>query len=254
MFTLARTALAGLAEIDKTYNAVHDGNPNKFCHGFGILQNDIQHFQTDPDFFLEQRWGSFAACLAKAVRELKGALRERGLDDNASLTNFEASTVAITYNTGTYNPSRKLKQGFKSDGKYYGELVFDYISRSQAIQVQPEDQVVGLGSGQEADQTIRQPGTFEVIARGGLRLRGGPGTEFQILDLLGFGDLVSVLAFTGVAGEWAIVDIEGDGTADGCAFAQYLRLLASQPGPAATGEPAGEEAPEDSEGIEEQPT
>ena len=64
-----------------------------------------------------------------------------------------------------------------------------------------------------------------VIARGGLRLRGGPGTEFPILSTLASGTELSVLGFEGADGAWARVDIEGDGQADGHVLASFLAAV-----------------------------
>jgi hypothetical protein len=46
-------------------------NPNKFVHGYGIFQSDLQFFREEPNFFLEQRWKSFDVCLEKAMKELR---------------------------------------------------------------------------------------------------------------------------------------------------------------------------------------
>jgi hypothetical protein len=59
-----------------------------------------------------------------------------------------------------------------------------------------------------------------VIASGGLRLRGGPGTEFDVISSLPFGARVRILARTG---DWAQVDATGDGGADGFVHASFLR-------------------------------
>lgn len=60
---------------------------------------------------------------------------------------------------------------------------------------------------------------YRVNARSGLRLRGGAGTEFESLNVLPLGTVVTGLRRQG---EWALVDLEGDGTADGFVFAAYL--------------------------------
>ena len=45
--------------------------PDKFCHGFGIFQLDLQFFKTEPDYFLERRYADFDAALARCVGELQ---------------------------------------------------------------------------------------------------------------------------------------------------------------------------------------
>jgi hypothetical protein len=58
-----------------------------------------------------------------------------------------------------------------------------------------------------------------VKARGGLRLRAGPGTEFDVQKVLPFGTEVSVVSRSG---DFAAVDLNGDGAIDGFAFAALL--------------------------------
>jgi hypothetical protein len=78
-----------------------------------------------------------------------------------------------------------------------------------------------------------------VTVRGGLWLRKGPGLGFDRARLLNEGTRLTVL---GLDGEWARVDLEGDGRIDGHVFAAFLG--AADPGNADDGveEPVGEEA------------
>jgi uncharacterized protein YgiM (DUF1202 family) len=62
-----------------------------------------------------------------------------------------------------------------------------------------------------------------VIARDGLTLRGGPGTGFARIRTLPHGTSVFVLQ---TQGDWAMVDLQGDGAADGFCFAAYLASAA----------------------------
>ena len=43
------------------------------------------------------------------------------------LSDTEKVYVAIAYNCGHADPSRGFKQGFESDGRYYGENIFEYM-------------------------------------------------------------------------------------------------------------------------------
>jgi hypothetical protein len=63
---------------------------------------------------------------------------------------------------------------------------------------------------------------FKVIARSGLRLREGPGTDFDIIGALQFGQIVFVKSITD---RWARVDVEGDGQVDGFASAGFLERV-----------------------------
>src|SRR5688572_3634779 len=57
MYQLARTELAAMAAHIPVY-AKYVQNPERFCHGYGILQCDIQHFQTEPDYFLNRDYAN----------------------------------------------------------------------------------------------------------------------------------------------------------------------------------------------------
>jgi Bacterial SH3 domain len=65
-------------------------------------------------------------------------------------------------------------------------------------------------------------GHYVVIARNGLRLRGGPGTNFDIEKTLPAGTPVNVVAVSTVDPAWVRVDLEGDGLLDGYVFGAFL--------------------------------
>ena len=86
MFEIARAALVDMAQFIPSYQGVA-AKPNKFCHGFGIFQYDIQFFKNeDPDYFLERRYTSLDASLGKALDELKSAAKKIGLNTKPTLT------------------------------------------------------------------------------------------------------------------------------------------------------------------------
>lgn len=77
------------------------------------------------------------------------------------------------------------------------------------------------------DTAPHGPGTgiverFKVIARSGLRLREGPGTQFEVIGGLRSGQIVFVVSITD---GWARVDVEGDGRIDGFASAGFLERI-----------------------------
>lgn len=216
MFDIGRSALAGLAEVNADYRRVYERNADKFCRGYGILQYDLQHIRNDPDYFLERQWVDFGTCLRKCLNELDYGLRVRGFENRQSLSNLDAATVAIVYNTGGYRSSKGLKQGHFSAGKYYGEWVFEYIGLSQDVM-------------DGTDDAVETPTRYRVTARSGLRLRGGPGTQYNVLDTLDYGTEVDVLRFDGTAEDWALVDLQGDGGRDGFMFADFLEPVWTAP-------------------------
>lgn len=65
-------------------------------------------------------------------------------------------------------------------------------------------------------------GSYVVIARDGVRLRGGPGIEFGVAQTLKEGTFLTVLDLHGPEGAWARVDLENDGLVDGFVFAAFL--------------------------------
>jgi hypothetical protein len=134
MFSVAREALESLGKYISRYHKVAIHNPNKFCHGFGIFQYDIQFFTTNPDFFLQRRWYHFDDCLALCVQELKAALKRAYGPDKSTLTDEEKVYVAIAYNRGSVDFTRGFKQGYKDDsGKYYGEHIWFYLQLAKSI-------------------------------------------------------------------------------------------------------------------------
>jgi hypothetical protein len=131
MFKVARDALEGVAEINKDYaNAFK--KPNKFCHGFGMFQYDIQFFKEDPNYFLDKKWATFDGTVGKCVSELKTKLKKVYGSKKTTLTHDESVYVAIAYNKGSADRSKGFKQGFKdSDGKFYGEGINKFMTLSE---------------------------------------------------------------------------------------------------------------------------
>ena len=79
------------------------------------------------------------------------------------------------------------------------------------------------------DDDIAQPGLvptvgerYKVVARSGLRLREGPGTQFDVVGSLRLGQIVFVVS---ISDGWARVDVEGDGQIDGFASAGFLERV-----------------------------
>ncbi|HYI13493.1 MAG TPA: hypothetical protein VEK57_30900 [Thermoanaerobaculia bacterium] len=145
MFDLARQALVEMAQHIAGYKKAVE-NQNKFCHAFGIFQYDLQFFLDDPDYFLQRRYASFDASLAKAMEELQSKRTKIGLGSKSTLTELEQVAVAIAYNSGRYVPSKGLKQGHQSsDGKFYGEMIFDFLRLSKSVSF--EGTAAGPGPG-----------------------------------------------------------------------------------------------------------
>lgn len=132
MFGIARQALTDMAKYIGGYQSVA-ARPNKFCHGFGVFQYDLQFFLKDPDYFLQKKYTDFDASLGKCIGELRSAMQRIGWGHKTVLSDYEMAGAAIAYNTGRYTPSKGLKQGHFDGKKYYGENFFDYLRLSQSV-------------------------------------------------------------------------------------------------------------------------
>ena len=67
-----------------------------------------------------------------------------------------------------------------------------------------------------ANVTVPQ---VKVMARNGLRLRAGPGNDFDVLRLLPQGTTMRALKSTG---DWTLVDLAGDGASDGFVNSHFV--------------------------------
>ena len=132
MFAIAHEALV---EMGQQIPGFPVSNPNKFCHGYGMFQLDLQFFKDDPDYFLEKRYEKFSETLGKCIGELTDKAKKIGLFDKPSLTDMELTAVAIAYNSGTFKPSLALKQGHFDGSKFYGEEIFDFIRVAHTVPV-----------------------------------------------------------------------------------------------------------------------
>ncbi|GAA0852826.1 M15 family metallopeptidase [Aliiglaciecola litoralis] len=71
--------------------------------------------------------------------------------------------------------------------------------------------------------TVSNRPRYQVTARNGLNMRGGPGTGFPVVATLRSNQLVDVMK---TDGDWCQVDLEGDGLADGYCHSGYLAVIA----------------------------
>ena len=76
-----------------------------------------------------------------------------------------------------------------------------------------------FGAFNQLDALAAASARLIVKARSGLRLRAGPGTNFDVQNVLPFGTAVTVVSRNG---DSAAVDLDGDGAIDGFALAAFL--------------------------------
>lgn len=179
MFEIAHAALVQMAGRVPAFAGVAKRR-DKFCHGYGVFQYDLQFFKKDPAYFLERRWRDFDASLAKCIEELRAAMRRIGFANRTSLTDLEKTHVAIAYNAGSFKPSKGLKQGHFDGKQFYGEKIFDFLRLSQSVGVAAAPALIETPSAGAATiappAEVRESGaTFEVnVDAAPLRLRSAP--------------------------------------------------------------------------------
>jgi hypothetical protein len=244
MFAIARQALVDMAQHIPGFSGVAD-KPNKFCHGFGLFQLDLQFFKHDPQYFLEKRYERFDETLRKCLEELKRALRKLGFDARESLSDEELAAVGIAYNTGRFRPNKGLKQGHQNaSGKFYGEQIFDFLRLSKTVAAGNEAPALPPA---QPGQAILPPPTpvtangpfFKVETRvDALRLRSEPKkSDANIIAKLPDGHPVRAVTGTAVNGFMEIETSLAGALLRGFCAAEFLK-----PDPQATEVPVVEPA------------
>jgi hypothetical protein len=69
---------------------------------------------------------------------------------------------------------------------------------------------------------VTAPGRYVVMARSGLKLRGGPGTNFDSERTLAAGTELNMVEVSSQDPSWVSVDLDGDGLIDGYVYASFL--------------------------------
>ncbi|MGX5845481.1 SH3 domain-containing protein [Mesorhizobium sp. PL10] len=138
MFKVARAALVRIAAINSGYKTVVK-NPDKFCHGFGMFQYDIQFFDGDKDYFINEKWATWKGTLSRGMSELTVQTKALYGAGKKSLTHDESVYVAIAYNQGAKKTknnmaTRKFKQGYKDDQDvFYGEHIDSNLKATKGL-------------------------------------------------------------------------------------------------------------------------
>lgn len=136
MFDLAHRLLGEMAEATGIEAYRHlAAKPQKFVHGYGIFQYDLQFFRHEPDFFLEQRWKDIDTAVEKLMKELTGAVDQLGFAGKDQLTDIESAFVGIVYNTGfrNFKEDRGLAQGHFDGTHSYGENIERFLGIAHTI-------------------------------------------------------------------------------------------------------------------------
>jgi len=76
-----------------------------------------------------------------------------------------------------------------------------------------------LSAAPTPDAVATAESEMTVTARPGLRLRAGPGTDFDVIQMVPFGTKLFTLK---TVGDWTMVDLGGDGASDGFVSTHFL--------------------------------
>lgn len=187
------------------------GGTEKSLHSYGIAL-DI-NWQTNP--FIDHEGERDVRFSGKATQAERALDVKHALADTDMTQAMVADVLAIRTKGG--------KAVFEWGGSW--RSVKDCMHFE--LDLGPDDLTPGIDwstvNGVEgASGTSPQGRVYRVIARNGLRLREGPGVEFASRRTLPSGTRVRVLS---ISGDWALVDLEGDGQADGHMHASYLQAV-----------------------------
>ncbi|MFC5326167.1 SH3 domain-containing protein [Bradyrhizobium oligotrophicum] len=145
-----------------------------------------------------------------------------------------------------YMGNRTIHVGFGTSVSDHAELTWGAGGRSATAPQWLRD-AAAAGWATPAPPTIAPAaagaaaarGRYAVIARNGLKLRGGPGTNFGSEITLHAGTELEVVERSSVDPAWVRVDVQGDGLLDGYVFAAFLAPVASGPNSEDAAEPGG---------------
>ena len=156
------------------------------------------------------------------------------LDVPATYDRAALLVAVLGHQHGISVPSRVVQHHFWS-GKHCPRVLRDQpggweaflsaVSRYEADLEEVAAEDIGtIGAHHEGDAmsevSASDSNYYRVIASDNLKLRSGAGIEFDAHSSLPFGTLVRILSRKG---DWALVDVTGDGGADGYVYGSFLK-------------------------------
>jgi hypothetical protein len=136
----------------------------------------------------------------------------------AGVAYMGSQTIHVGFGTSV-DDRRKLTWGVRGSSATAPQWLRDAAQTGWAA---PAPALGAGGVGGVVLQPGAAPARHIVVARGGLKLRGGPGTNFASERTLALGTALFVVALDPSDPRWARVDLEGDGFIDGYVFASFL--------------------------------
>lgn len=205
---------------------------------YGQPENSAIYFSVDHDYYKAADIASIKAYFKAVSRALNGkyrvgvygsgavgkAVRDAGFVDFiwlAAATGWSGTREMLTTDQwALYQIHPPLNyRGTGYDGNIVGGRWKDFGQ----FRAGEEGSALALGASRGLAAAVeRHSELAEVSAAGGLNLRRGPGESFAVERALPLGTPVTILERNG---EWAKVDLDGDGTVDGYMHASFLRVL-----------------------------
>lgn len=211
-FAVLRSALENTARTRKSLKE-YATNPHNILYGYGIFQYDLMFYKDyrDYDFFINKEWMEFEACLERLKRVMIQNMKKRNFSTVQKLDQTGKIMAALLYHRGKIYNRPLFKQGYcenKGRGPCYGAKIDRYLRMSR--------KAINELSSENTSQPKKK-----VAARSGLNLRNGPGIQFEVQMTAQYGDEVFVVS-DDTSSDWILVDLEGDGIADGYMHRGFL--------------------------------
>ena len=229
---------AGLS-IGVVHESRHGDRLANFTEDLGIL--DAQYARGYAAGAIQQPSGSaiyFGADLDPSTKEVASNI----VPYFKGVASVMRSAGAASYKIGVYGSGRTcasiLDAGLADyawlaqstgwadykDFKESGRWSLQQLPSTKIGEIECDENIAGLngfGGFQLDASPIAHPalGTAVVIAKSGVRLRAGPGVEFDVLGTAPFGSTVHILK---VVGDWTMVDLTGAGGADGFVNSHFI--------------------------------
>jgi len=148
---------------------------------------------------------------------------------NAGLASLAASTLLKRLNDGDYHcvPAELSKWVKATDPRSKEKITLPGLVKRRAAEgvlwLTDNGSTSALTASDDMVQSVESDDSharFQVIARGGLKVRAGAGLEFAVTQMLAEHTIVHVIK---EKNDWAAIDLEGDGLIDGWVSLDFLR-------------------------------
>ncbi|MCQ8103011.1 glycoside hydrolase family protein [Methylomonas sp. SURF-2] len=203
-----------------------------YGHTKGVKKGD-KITEAEADKLLEQDLGQCGEQVEKHVRVPLHDNQFAALASfvfNAGVGSLISSTLLRRLNSGDYDcvPSELAKWVKALNPKTGKKVALPGLVKRRAaegqlwLETDNNDEFLNSDAMPQIVMADDARTVYSVVARDGLRVRGGAGTEFDIIRVLPKDSRVYVLREKDA---WAAIDTEGDGAIDGWVAMDFLKVL-----------------------------